>query len=79
MVENPKTTLRSRHLNISYHYIRELVAKGAIKLKYIPSNLQLAYGYTKILGNEAFETHKIRHKLVSTGDKDKVIRKELPN
>lgn len=33
ITENPTTTSGSGHLDITYHYLRELVAKGAVKVR----------------------------------------------
>lgn len=38
---------RSKHMNIKYHFVRELVAEGKIKLIYIPTEHQLADMLTK--------------------------------
>lgn len=47
-------------------YIRDLVNNGAMRVEDIPSNQQLADGFTKVLGIEAFYNHKNKHKLVPT-------------
>lgn len=63
-MKNPSSNSRTRHIDISHHFIRELVSKGAIRVEYIPSNKQFADGLTKILGIKLFFTHKTRHNLV---------------
>jgi hypothetical protein len=40
---------RSKHIEIRYHFIRDRVLKGAVKLQYIPTDVQLADILTKPL------------------------------
>ena len=40
---------RSKHIEIRYHFIRDRVLKGAVKLQYIPTYEQLADIFTKPL------------------------------
>jgi hypothetical protein len=40
---------RSKHIEIRYHFIRDRVLKGAVKLQYIPTDEQLADILTKPL------------------------------
>ncbi|RVW15617.1 Retrovirus-related Pol polyprotein from transposon RE2 [Vitis vinifera] len=47
MVVNPITRPRSKHIAIDYHFVRELVANGTLKVDFIPSHLQLADSLTK--------------------------------
>jgi len=44
---NPK----SKHIDIKYHHIRDLIIKGDIRLKHIRTNVNLADGFTKYLNN----------------------------
>jgi hypothetical protein len=47
--ENPVFHDRSKHIEIRYHFIRDRVLKGAVKLQYIPTDEQLADILTKPL------------------------------
>jgi hypothetical protein len=40
---------RSKHIEIIYHFIRDRVLKGVVKLQYIPIDEQLADIFTKPL------------------------------
>ena len=45
---------RTKHIEIRHHFLCDEVLKGAIKLDFIPTNLQLADIFTKPLKNEDF-------------------------
>ena len=47
MAVNPVTRPHSKHIAIDYHFVRELVANGTLKVAFIPSHLQLADSLTK--------------------------------
>ena len=55
--ENAKTSTRTKHIDIKYHHIRELVAKGIIALKYIKTTLMVADPLTKALPGCKFIKH----------------------
>jgi hypothetical protein len=52
----PRTTLRNRHFAVNYHFFREHVARGDIKILKIASLEQKADIFTKGLAQELFET-----------------------
>ncbi|KAI4334853.1 hypothetical protein L6164_013562 [Bauhinia variegata] len=56
---NPVFHSRMKHLSIDYHFVRELVTSGALRVSHIPSKLQLADLLTKPLAGP-------RHKLLTT-------------
>jgi hypothetical protein len=49
LVKNPVYHQRSKHIDIRYHYTREIYEKGIIDLKYIQSNDMVADILTKNL------------------------------
>lgn len=53
MVKNPTTTAKSRHI-----YVKELVNKWAIRVYYIPANLQFVDEFTKNLSSEYFRIRR---------------------
>jgi hypothetical protein len=54
LAENPKDHARSKHIDVQYHYTRQLVEYGKIKLDYCPTEDMLADVLTKPLGFQAF-------------------------
>ena len=48
----------SKHIEIKYHYIRDMVHRGAVKLHYVVTNEQIAYVLTKPLARVKFEYFK---------------------
>ncbi|GJY18521.1 hypothetical protein Tco_0390012 [Tanacetum coccineum] len=46
---------RSKHIDIRFHFIREHVENGVIKLYFVNTEYQLAYIFTKALGRERIE------------------------
>ncbi|KAF2345187.1 Ribonuclease H-like domain [Trinorchestia longiramus] len=58
---NPKYHGRSKHIDIKFHYVRDLVRNKKIDLVYCPSNDMLADIFTKGLSAEKFS--RLRSKL----------------
>ena len=55
MIENPMFHDKSKHIEIRYFYIRDMVQKGAIKLQYVSTNEQVADVLTKPLYRVKFD------------------------
>ena len=53
--ENPVFHDRSKHIEIRYHYVRNMVQRRAISLRYIPTDEQTADVLTKPLSKTKFE------------------------
>ena len=51
---NPIQHSRTKHIEIRYHFIRDHVQKGDIKLDFVKSEMQLADIFTKPLNEERF-------------------------
>jgi len=49
---------RTRHVEIRYFYVKDLVDKGRIKIKYCPTHKMLADFFTKPLQGNLFRTMK---------------------
>ena len=54
LAENPMHHGRTKHIEIRYHFIREKVTEGHIKLSFVPTKDEAADGLTKPLTGEAF-------------------------
>ena len=46
---------KSKHIEIKYHYIRDMVQRGVVKLQYVAKNGQIADVLTKPLARVKFE------------------------
>jgi len=51
---NPKT----KHIDIRFHYVRELIKENKIKLNYVKPEKNLAYGFTKYLNNTLMDNFR---------------------
>jgi hypothetical protein len=69
MTENPVFHDKSKHIEIKYHYIRDLVHKGAVKLQYVATDDQVDDVLTKPLSRVKFEYFT---------DKIGVVQKDVP-
>ena len=69
MMENPMFHDKSKHIEIQYFYIRDMVQKGAIKLQYVSTDEQVADVLTRPLSRVEFEYFY---------DKLGVVQKNLP-
>ncbi|KAI3766125.1 hypothetical protein L2E82_16175 [Cichorium intybus] len=58
--QNPISHKRAKHIDIDYHFIRELVSSGKLHTKYIPTHLQLADIFTKSLPRPLFERFRTK-------------------
>ena len=53
--QNPVAHKRAKHIDIDYHFIRELVLSGKLHTKFVPTKLQVADIFTKPLPRPLFE------------------------
>ena len=47
---------KSKHIEIKYHYIRDMVQRGAVKLQYVATDKQIADVLMKPLSRVKFST-----------------------
>jgi hypothetical protein len=69
MTENPMFHDKTKHIEIRYHYIRDMVQKGVVKLQYVGTDEQVVDVSTKPLPRVKFEYFR---------DKIGVVRKDFP-
>ena len=53
--KNPVQHVRTKHIAIRYHFLKDKVTDGEVKLDYIPTSEQVADIFTKPLPKEVFE------------------------
>jgi hypothetical protein len=53
--ENPVFHDRSKHIEIRYYYIRDMVQRGAVRLQFVTTEDQVADVFTKPLSRTKFE------------------------
>ena len=58
IAENPISGGRTKHIDVRYHFIRELVERKVLNIQYTESSNQYADILTKPLGLEAFARHR---------------------
>jgi hypothetical protein len=68
---NPTTTSRTKHIDIKLHFIREIVRKGRIIIRYCPTEKQLADLLTKSLSRAKFE--KLQLQLLGITEHDYIL------
>ena len=56
--ENSVFDDRSKHIDIRYHFIRDMVQRGSVRLHHIGTNEQVADILTKLLGKVKFLTFR---------------------
>ena len=69
MTENLVFHDNSKHIEIQYHYICDMVQRGAIKLQYVSTDEQVADVLTKPLSRVNFEHFR---------DRLGIVQKDLP-
>jgi transposase InsO family protein len=53
LAKNPEQHQRSKHIDIRYHFIRERIADGVVRLEYVPGTEMVADHLTKPLAKDA--------------------------
>ncbi|CAB1101845.1 unnamed protein product [Ectocarpus sp. CCAP 1310/34] len=58
LVENPFSSARSKHIDVRFHFIRELLKSGKVTAEYVPAGEKDADMLTKVLGREKLEYYR---------------------
>jgi hypothetical protein len=64
--ENPVFYDKSKHIEIKYHYIRDMVQRKAVHVQYLPTHEQIADIFTKLLARTKFKYFRERLGLVES-------------
>lgn len=65
LTQNPVAHKRAKHIDLDYHFVRELVTFGKLITMFIPIKLQVADIFTKSLPREQFEQFRRMQRLGS--------------
>ena len=68
MSSNPVTEARSKHIDIRFHYIRQVVEEGKVEVFFIDGNDNPADMFTKNLGHIKFNKFRAQLGLVFPTD-----------
>ncbi len=54
IVQNPASVHRTKHIRVHYHFVRECVQMGEVRVQYCRTDDQLADVFTKPLSRDKF-------------------------
>jgi hypothetical protein len=55
MTKNGKFSDRTKHIDIKYHFVKDLAEKDIIELEYVPTDINIADMLTKPLGRSKIQ------------------------
>ena len=55
--KDPKYHGETKHIQIRYHFIRDMIMQNEVARKHIPTNEMVAYPFTKPIARDAFVKH----------------------
>ena len=58
LANNPLSSARTKHIDVRFHFLRELVRSKMIEVVYVPTKFQHADILTKPLTGEGFVMHR---------------------
>jgi hypothetical protein len=72
--ENPVSHDQSKHVEIKFHYIRDMVHRKAVSVQYLPTDEQITYVLTKPLSKSNFEYF---HDKIGVVDNSPLVKREF--
>ncbi|MCO5568844.1 hypothetical protein L7F22_022545 [Adiantum nelumboides] len=57
IARNPMFHVRTKHIEVQYHFVRELILDGEVEMEYCPTMDNCADIFTKALGSKTLERH----------------------
>ena len=58
--DNASSTTRTKHIDTHYHFIKDYIEDGTVKINFVKSENNDADLFTKNLGNNNFEKHTMK-------------------
>ncbi|OIT36643.1 retrovirus-related pol polyprotein from transposon tnt 1-94 [Nicotiana attenuata] len=55
--KDPKYHSKTKHIDIKYNFVRDVVASGELNLQYIPMRSMIVDLFTKAIARDLFEKH----------------------
>ena len=65
---NESINRRNKHIDIAYHFVRDVVKRGEVVLQYVPTSEMMADMLTKPLGRVLFEKFVMMVGLLRQGE-----------
>ena len=59
LAKNPLSSSNSKYIDVRYHFLRDLIGKGDLSVKYLKAEEQHADILTKAIGRESFEKLRV--------------------
>jgi hypothetical protein len=57
MTENVSTNSRTKHVDVRYHFVREFVEEGFVKIIFVRSEHNTSDGFTKNVTGDIYDAH----------------------
>ena len=54
LVKNPTFHARTKHINVQYHFVRDMVEDGKVKLEKVETLVNVVDALTKLMSTEKF-------------------------
>ena len=58
MLKNPMHYGRAKHIQVRYHFMRDMITQGHLRLQHVASTANVADIFTKPLSPEIFKRHR---------------------